>query len=511
MRQILLTCLLFAAPGNAAALGDQPQSIAEEVNARLAQLLESSQREVADRPTFLRRASLDLIGRIPTAAEARNFAASYPGETRQQAIRRLSHSPAAARRLATFVRTLWFPQTSVAPYEYLVTDTEAWLADQLSRDRPLNEIARQLIAVSYAPQANGEGESQSSRLTTPKTLIEANDHRPERMAANATGSFLGVDLSCAQCHDHPFDAYSQEQFWQTAAFFVPKVRLNEQLEWHELEIEIPDAGMSVRPALFTDSSELVSMDRISQPTSGREIFATWLSQKSNPFFARWTVNQLWAEYFGEPLITLQPDQTVNPVRAAALDILANAFVEHNFDLRWLAETIVATDAYQMHNRGRTTTATDPFPYRKTRGLTGPQLYDSLHIAAGKPPLRSDLDSPERLHDRQAFLQLFPAYRSVDVERSATQTLSLMNGDKIARLSDPSSNPLVQGLAAAPFLSERDCIESLFWATLGRSPSQRDWDSLRVAGYVEQDRAQRSQRLAELFWVLINSVEFNTNH
>ncbi|QDU75481.1 hypothetical protein Pan97_25140 [Bremerella volcania] len=511
MQRVFLVCLLSAIPSGVSALGDQPEGVVQEVNRQLAQLLESNHHELADRTTFLRRASLDLIGRIPTAAEARAFVASEDTETREQAIRRLSRSPAAAKHLATFVRTLWFPQTSVAPYEYLAGDTEAWIADQLNHDRPLNEIAQQLISVSYAPQTSEQSGGPMGSLTTPKTLIEANDHRPERMAANATSSFLGVDLSCAQCHDHPFDAYSQEQFWQTAAFFVPKSRFEENRPWYEIEIKIPDAGKSVAPVLFTGDLPLESESPDLQLTSGREVFATWVGQANNPFFARRTVNQLWAEYFGAPLVTRQPDQIASPVREQALEILAEAWVEHQFDLRWLAETIVSTDAYQIHHRGPATTATDPFPYMTTRGLTGPQLYDSLNIAAGKPPIRGDLDSAEQLHDRQAFLEMFPAYRSVDVERCVTQALSLMNGEKIARLSDPNSNPLVRGLAAAPFLTERECVESLFWSTLNRPPGEPDWQQLRVAGYLEDDPATRAQRLGDLFWVLVNSVEFNTNH
>ncbi|PQO33279.1 hypothetical protein C5Y96_10525 [Blastopirellula marina] len=506
----LISLLVLMSPGGSV-LADQPDSVVPIVNARLAGLLESNVNQSTDRSAFLRRVSLDLIGRIPTSAEAREFAASSSEQSRDEVIRRLGDSPAASKRLATFVRTLWFPQTSVSPYEYLATDTEAWIADQLNQGRPLNEIAREMISVSYAPEKSEAREVSPNRLTTPKTLIEANDHRPERMAANATGAFLGVDLSCAQCHDHPFDSYSQQQFWQTAAFFVAKSRFEDDRKWYELEIEIPDAGKSVPPALFVEDSPSQNNPRDGQLTSGREFFARWVSQADNPFFARWTVNQLWAEYFGQPLVTTQPDQVAHPVRQQALDILADGFVEHHFDLRWLAKAIVSTDAYQMQYNGATVGASDPYPYRITRGLTGPQLYESLNIAAGKPPIHSDLDSAEQLHDRQAFYQLFPAYRSVDVERSATQALSLMNGEKIAQLSDPSSNPLVQGLATAPFLSEKDCIESMYWSTLSRPPSQREWDTLRTAGFLEDDLARRDKRLGDLFWVLVNSVEFSTNH
>lgn len=511
MKNAVLVGLLVLISLNGPVHAQQPGHIVPVVNAQLAGLLESSDQQVIARSVFLRRVSLDVIGRIPTAAEAREFAASSSEVSRDEVIRRLIDSPAASKRLATFVRSLWFPQTSVAPYEYLASDTEAWIADQLNQRRPLNEIAEALIAVSYAPERIEKRETRPSQLTIPKTLIEANDHRPERMAANATGAFLGVDLSCAQCHDHPFDAYSQQQFWQTAAYFVPQSRAQDDLMWYEREIEIPDAGQSVRPALFVEDSLVEGRQADMALASGREVFARWVGQADNPFFARWTVNQLWAEYFGQPLVTMQPGEAPHPIRQQALETLAEGFAAHQFDLRWLAQTIVSTAAYQSQYTGALAGVSDPYPYQTTRGLTGPQLYESLNIAAGKPPIRSDLDSAEQLHDRQAFYQLFPAYRSVDVERSATQALTLMNGDKIARLSDPRSNPLVQGLAAAPFLSEQDCIESVFWSTLSRPPSQREWDTLRAAGYLAEGTAPRDKRLADLFWVLVNSVEFNTNH
>ena len=237
---------------------------------------------------------------------------------------------------------LWFPQTSVSPYEYLANDTETWIAFQLGQGRPLNQIAEDLIADSYAPQ---EGQQEAGRqlvLSIPKTIIEANDHRPERMAANVTGSFLGVDLSCAQCHDHPFDSWTQNQFWETAAFFVPMRQHAEDRQlWDELMIAIPETDRSVHPALFTGEA-LPRGKEQSSLTSGREAFASWLSGTKNPYFARWSVNQLWAEYLGEPLVTMQPDQMIHPVREEALNILTAAFIDHECDLLWLAQTIFCT-------------------------------------------------------------------------------------------------------------------------------------------------------------------------
>lgn len=515
MKWYLSRCILLCSLGLVFSIGPANSCKGEEVvatvNLQLSKLLESTDTDVCDRSTFLRRVSLDLIGRVPTAAEAREFARNDTSESREQVVERLSRSPAVAKRLAIFVRAFWFPQTSVAPYEYLAKDTEAWIVVQLRQSRPLNRIAEDLIAVSYAPQATEDKSEKQIVLSIPKTIIEANDHRPERMAANATGDFLGVNLSCAQCHDHPFGSWTQDQFWQTAAFFVPMRRhAEDHRRWDELTIEIPDSGRSVHPVLFT-SEDMPHVAGLSRVAAGREVFASWLSGLQNPYFARWTVNQLWAEYFGEPLVTIQPSLVAHPAREETLNTLTAAFIEHEFDLLWLAQTIVLTDAYQTQCQLESTIHKSDYPYAMVRGLTGSQLYDSLSIAAGRPPIRPDLDTAEKIQKRDGFLNAFPTDRSVDVERSATQVLSLMNGGTAEELCNLRSNPLIHGLANAPFLSEQECVESMFWATLGRSPSDPEWKMLRASKYLDDDPSSRGKRLSTLFWVLVNTVEFNTNH
>ncbi|GAA4420372.1 DUF1549 domain-containing protein [Bremerella cremea] len=493
-----------------AALPCSANEIAAQIDKQLNSLLPAGTAAAVpcDEATFLRRVSLDLIGRIPTAAEAQAFASRKNPNARAEVIAELANSPAAAQRLATFVRSLWFPQTSVAPYEYLAPDTEAWVAQQLRRGEPLNEIARQLISVSYAPQT-GAGKNEAL-LSVPKTIIEANDHRPERMAANATGEFLGVDLSCAQCHDHPFHAWSQDQFWQTAAYFEPlKSGETAHDAWQKQTIAIPDTERTVSPALFTGESWSPDV-ALATAISGREVFAQWVSQQSNRYFARWTVNQLWAELLGEPLVTLHPEQFSPAAREQTLELLSHEFVKRRFDLRWLASTIVATQAYQAKSTANSGIESE-YPFIQVRGLTGPQLFDSLSVAAGRPPIRTDLDSAETIVRRSDFVAAFPAYRTVDAQRSATQALALMNGPIVEQFCVPQSNPLVQGLAAAPFLSEEECVTSLFWSTLGRAPHDEEWKRLSQRGFLQEDADTRARRLSELFWVLINTVEFNTNH
>lgn len=514
----ILTALFFCVAAPLAA--DQPPT-ASEMARTIDQRFEAIWRhetlepaQPCDASVFVRRATLDLAGRIPTAVEARQFAQTDSDEHRRELVELLSKNAANDGKLAATLRKIWFPQTDVAPYQYLSIDTERWIARQLRDRRPLNEIASMLIAVSDGDQPSNQANAAPNNHP-PRTFIAANDHRPDRMADNAAGAFLGVDLSCAQCHDHPFGSWTQDQFWQTAAFFqrTPPA-LNQKLDLAAISIEIPDGDRQATAALFT--GEMVPAEIIARSSTGRTAFANWVGDPNNPYFAKHTVNQFWEAYFGRPLVaSVYSDSEDEAQLASLLSEIASAFKARQFDASWLVRAMLQTQAYQAssvtEHVSRPEVANRFFALAAIRGLSGEQLFDSLLTAAGRPLIREDIGDLIRINERKEFREIFQMANASQPQRSVTQTLKLMNGRFTEQLYSEHENATISALANAPFMSEDECITTLFQATLARSPSAAELTQLRKAQLHVNDQATRANRYRNVFWLLINTIEFNTNH
>src|SRR5439155_993556 len=214
----------------------------------------------------------------------------------------------------------------------------------------------------------------------------------------------------------------------------------------------------------------------------RQTLAEWVTAPANPYFARATVNRVWAQFFGVGLVEPVDDMTGAPDTVSecpeVLDELAKAFVAHKYDLRFLVEAIVSTRAYQLSSRGRSPAA-PLFSRHRLRGLTAEQLYDSLAVATGQPDTVPEHPfvifrggSP-----RQEFLTKFGQQtgRPVDTETSIIQALTLMNGNFVGSATDPNRSELLGSVLEAPFLDDRGRVETLYLAALSRFPSPQETD------------------------------------
>jgi hypothetical protein len=451
----------------------------------------------ADDATFLRRAYLDLVGHIPTVGEVRAFETDRAPDKRARLIDRLVASQAHARHTAVFWRKTWLPQTALLSASGDGTDD--WLAVRLHRGDKYDRIVRDLLTPTIEVRPAGRD------LGVPQSFYSANEYKPESLAAGAARAFLGINLDCAQCHNHPFARWTRDQFWQTAAFFTRPAAGAKRLE-----VKVMDSDRLVGAKLLT--TEAVAWPDRMELDTGRRVLADWVTATGNPYFARNAVNRVWAHLFGtglvEPLDDLSAD--AEPAGPGLLDDLTKAFIDSGFDLQYLTRAIVRTRAYRLSSVGPTT---DPrlFARFPVRGLTGEQLYDSLRVAAGLPPLRTDLDPAAAGLERQRFAARFYVERPVAAERSILQALALMNGKLTSELTATESAPTVRGVVDAPFLDARAKVEALYLAAVGRRPSEDD--IARLAAYVETGGADRDPKkaLADVFWALLNSSEFNTNH
>lgn len=506
--------LIFVVGGMAlskstAAERPNPQELAARIDARIeAELAKVGVKptSVVDDATFLRRATLDLTGRIPTAAEVREFLADRSPDKRSKLILRLINSGGHTRHMATFWRRSWVPQADTPQFARLTDDFEAWVAARLQDNTRYDRIVRELLTLP-------ESASLKRGAITPIGFYTASEQKPENLAANATRSFLGVNLDCAQCHDHPFARWTRDQFWQTAAFFAAP-QTSDKGKPVPPSLMIPNTKKMLGPELLDGTP--VKWPEILASETGRTLLTNWLTAADNPYFARNAVNRLWAQIYGtalvEPLDDLSSDSANTGFQAELLKELGDVFTSSGFDLKYLTQALVMTQAYQRSTGDVDSAPTDPrlFARMPVRGMTGEQLYDSLRIASGLPPDRGDTGRGQGLDDRRRFVARFHVERPVTAERSITQALSMMNGQLTTDLTEPAKNPTLGGVINAPFLDTKGKVETLFLAVLGRAPSAKELKTM--IEYLETtNESDRTRAIGDLFWALINTTEFNTNH
>jgi hypothetical protein len=461
-----------------------------------------------DDSTFVRRVSLDLLGRIPTPAETQAFLLDSDTGKREKLVDRMLRSPVHDRHLATFWRRVWLPQTDGVGSAQLAQHFETWFVEQLAAGANYDEMVHRMLTLPAKSLARVDN---LSREQLAGSIFEAvSESRPETLAANTTRAFLGLNLDCAQCHNHPFASWSQNQFWEMAAFFSKPTSAT-ALRPATLEIKIEGQEKMVVARYLT--GEEMRLPESFDDATGKRLLADWVTSRKNPYLLRHAVNRMWARFCGSGLMEpLDDTSDANPpVAPALLDTVIQAFMTEGLDIRQLERMIVLSDAYQRssaHENGIDDEVM-MFARHPVRGLHGEQLYDSLFTASGHTIPRPDTDSRESLQRRYEFAMRFQVDRAESARRSILQSLAMMNGELMIGSSAASRSPLVAGLEA-PFLSDNERIDQMFLAAFSRYPTPNERsrlpDLLATAGATDRRRV-----LSNLFWAMLNSSEFNTNH
>ena len=455
---------------------------------------------------FLRRVSLDLHGVVPTAEQAARFLADARPDKRARLIDSLLADPRYGEHLADVWQGYLVPP--------LADDRQAradrlrgWLADRFNATTWDRIAAELLTATGKIDENPAVAYLVEGRL--PRTV-------PDLTELTAR-YFLGVRLSCAQCHDHPFVAWTQRDFWGMAAFFTqvqtpgkPKlvyqvgVRDDPEVTLDSLKDGAPDGFLSRRPT-FLGGGEL----RAGPGATNRGALVAWLTSPGNPYFARAAVNRTWWRLFGRGIVNPVDDMHAAnpPSHPELLDLLARRFAESGFDLKYLTRAIVSSRAYQRTSRpgGHPERQALLFGRMSAKVLTPGQLYDSLAAVLG-PPARKPGGGP-RSDARAEFAQFFAdggdpapaAYR-----RGIPHLLRLMNSDQFAGRNVAA----LAGRVAAPGRSADDVAGDLFLAVLSRRPTAGERDLFR-------DHVGRAGSVGaaarELAWALLMTSEFSLNH
>lgn len=515
-----------------------PALAAEALTDRINALLEERWREQGIVPVgrssdaeFLRRVYLDLVGRIPTVGEARQFLEKTALETtgaesaseqggsakiRAALVDELLASRDHATHLAAVWRRVLIPDSvDLTPYNG-AENLDQWLADRFQTNLPYDELTRELLLAEGRISESG-----------PLLFYAALKMNAEEIASQASRTFLGMKLDCAMCHDHPFDdRLSQEDFWGFAALFAQISRPRGKIEVvspvmrvfdnRRGEVMLPDTDVIVPPRLPLSD---LPVDQSADAPPRRHQFVDWLVDPHNARYAQATVNRVWAHLFGrglvEPVDDIRPE---NPaIHPKLFELLSRDFARSGFDLRRLLRQMVLSDAYQL-----TSQSEDDLPERtlcfaqmNIKSLTAEQLHDCIAVATRAGPTQgANRMGLSRIGNsrRDAFIALFaaPGSKPVDFHAGIPQALTLMHGG----LTDAATQFATSGLLKsinAPFFSDQQRIETLFLATLSRMPTAEESEKMGsyLSGAEESD--ERLGRLGDMLWALLNSAEFTLNH
>jgi hypothetical protein len=471
---------------------------------------------LADDAEFLRRVFLDLTGRIPRSRDVYDFLADPAPDKRRQLVDRLLDSPQYVNHFTNVWRALLIPEAATkAEARYFQPGFEAWLRQRLRAKVGYDRLVRELLTT---PITSGPDQLQPvlSKPDQPNPLafFAVKESKPENLAAATTRLFLGVQLECAQCHNHPFARWQREHFWSQAAFFSGIQRQGESLfnPLREIpgrpELTVPGSQRLVRAA-FLDSRQ----PRWQADVSPRIALADWVTAADNALFARAAVNRLWARFFGIGLV--EPVDDFNdanpPSHPELLDELARAFAAAQFDVHFLLRAFCASQAYQ-----RTSAASqdDPrlFTRMAVRGLSGEQFFDSLALAAGcrEPVSRRGAFEVNRRSPREDFLTRFATAGAEAPQTSVPQALTLMNGAFVADVTGLRGGTTLAAIADLPLVDTGGRVEAVYVAVLSRKP--RPDEVRRLVRYIEEaGKAHEAERLSDVFWALLNSAEFRFNH
>lgn len=515
-----IVCSVVLIGVNDAAADHAP--LTRQIDTRIDEKLAANQiapAPLADDAEFARRVYVDLVGFIPTEGEIREFLADVEVAKRAHLIDRLLADPRHFDHFARTWRRLLLPEAETDPQvDYLRPGLEAWLRERRERNDGFDQIVRELISVPIAAPG-GLPEIVLRDLRRPNALgyFAAKEAKPENLAASTTRLFLGVRLECAQCHNHPFGHWTQTQFWNQAAFFAGLERRGQGV--FAPLIEVKDR----RDTPIIETTERASAVLLNGETPGfadgessRNALAAWITSSENDQFARATVNRMWGQMMGLGIVEPVDDfhDAAVPSHPELLDELAKSFVAAKFDLTYLLRAICNSNAYQRTSRVTHESQVSPGTYARmaVKQMSAEQLVDSLWLALGHPAAEDSLKvGRDRDRVRQKYKELFAdSDKFHDPLTTIQQALTLSNGSLVNDSIDSASSLTLKNAIEKTELPVAERLESMYLSTLGRAPSTEELGHLTT--YVQHGSPEEmTRRWGDVFWMLLNCVEFRCNH
>lgn len=509
-----MACITSAAPGWAEQR--EAEALRIEVCRQVDSLLLAKMNEggvalaaISTDAEFLRRVYLDLAGQVPSVSNARDFLDKDEPDKRSQLIEDLLSNRKTFDHMAEVWRNAMLPSNTSPELLRNSSGLHAWLRKKFTDNLRYDRIVSDIVA---ATGADREG---------PALFFTALELEPKKIASATSRIFLGLQLDCAECHDHPFDEWKQEEFWGYAAFFarLPKndgmmqpgnLRLVDRMDG---EVMLPDTEQVVLPKF--PGGRQVDAD---EPGTRRQQLSIWMASRENPYVARAAVNRVWALLFGRGLV--DPVDDLGPHNPAShpelLELLTNYFIESGYDLKNLLSTLCATEAYQRTSQvdAAVVPAAELFAAMTVKVLSAEQMYDSLRNCLSQSPIAMEYGVPNQAMQpdfrRLQFVSQMIGRpgNPTEYDRGLQQALRLMNGTETSGATNVEASPLLMSLDA-PFLSDSQRLDILYLATLSRYPTESERERIEDFFGQGEEVAIKTAR-ADVLWALLNSVEFALN-
>lgn len=499
------------------------RAVAELTAAQLDAMLHESLGNVKEAPVvddawFLRRVTLDLVGRQPSLEELQAFLDDESDDKRANAVDRLLGSPEYGENWANYwsdtiaMRT---PEPQLTFLDY--TAYKAWLAEQLNEDVGWDEIAFRMMTPVGKVKDDPAG-----------SFIGFHQGEPNRIAGETTRVFLSVKIACAQCHDHPFVDMPQEVFHGMAAFFVRakvKVAQNDSLQIDigsdpKKEHRMPGSKEDMKPTVLGGDTHDLGLSDIERRTR----LGYWLVDGDNGHFARSYVNRMWSRLMGRGFYDPVDDMGAGTEAELAeiQDALADHFIATGFDTKAVFRAIVLTRAYQrpLLSDAATTAETEkqPFATAATKLLRGDEVFDSLEAAIElpnvKPPIGKKTAAvrfpipPKSTRDlvNEAF-GYDPSFPDSWISRTMDQAMFLMNNAQVqAQVNAAPDSGTILAKLVAEESDDAKVVDTLFRRVLAREPSSGEREIVLAHIAAVDDRGQAFE---DVLWSLLNTAEFTT--
>lgn len=477
--------------------------------------------ETSDDATFLRRVSLDITGALPTDTKVRAFLASTDSGKRDRLIDELLDSTAYADHFANKWNFILRNKKSKGEDLAGTHLFHQWIWDSIYENKSYDRFVREIITASGEP------------LENPAVTWYREVDQVEEQVEDTAQLFLGIRIQCARCHHHPFEKWSQNDYYSLAAFYnrvgkkgIPGVAggFRDRQIFHNEGVATtknPRSGASLKPAGLGAPPLEISAEQ-----DPRVQLADWMSDPANPFFAKSVVNRYWKHFFNRGIVEPEDDmrETNPPSNPELLDGLATRFIESGFDLKDLVKTICRSRTYQFSSLPNEYNASDKQNFSRyyPRRLSAEALYDGFHQVTMTTERFRGMPAGTKaiqLADTSGgpyFLKVFGMPQgdtACECERSQdanlAQSLHLLNSkeiqDKISKNEARAAR-----LAAETERSHEQRMTELYQVVFARNPRP---DEMTVATTYIQKHKDQDPRVAyeDILWALINTKEFLFNH
>ena len=491
---------------------EEPVNYIDELVSAKLRTLRINPSPLAGDDEFLRRVSIDIAGRLPTVEEHHEFLINERPDKRAAKIDQLLQEPEFSQLWAHKWCDLLMVRSQANRVEYKPMYLYSqWVTEQILSDRPINELVTDLLTAT------------GTSFDTPQVNFYQSEPDPKKVAENVAQAFLGIRTQCAQCHNHPFDRWTMDDYYSFAAFFSQIARKQGE-DYREILVFNRGSGETPHPVtgkplpakfLSGDSPSTKGRDR-------REVLAEWISSPDNPYFAKNMANRVWAHFFSRGVVEPVDDIRVSnpPSNPELFDKLGEKFAESGFDLRTLVRDICNSNTYQRSCQPTESNRNDTRNFARSvpRRIPAEPLLDCLSQATNSPeklpglPLGAKAIEITDGSARNYFLDTFGKSDRQSVcacsavtEPTLSQALHLLNGaatqEKIRR------GKLVQEWIKQEKSNEQ-IVDQIYLRCLSRKPSDKDRAELLALLPEQKDR---QKALEDIFWAVLNSREFLFNH